>query len=321
MFFLAPVIFCFALQVPETASASPENEFTRAVQYLSEKHKVVIVADAYQGPVPSIDKKSITDVPIKIALHTLCTASNYTFELSNGIYLLRRNNGPAIRRSFSQPGNTYLCQREGKAQIFFPKGLESITADLPEYGIETTAVSLQLLGKELTKAGHPVHISPELAPQRVIVCAPQVRIPTLMESIGRLFNATPEITLKRSPRQAIREDLQGQYLPPDLVARRTISAELIGEVLESLSPEDKQARARGEFIDVKLSALPEKLKERLSLYVRFSFEMSSKELGMLGTPDWSKIEQFELRLKPSGTPGEQTIGVGVLRTDGSYVVF
>ncbi|WP_395089928.1 hypothetical protein [Armatimonas sp.] len=206
-------------------------------------------------------------------------------------------------------------------EVFFPKGLESLVADLPEYSIETTAVSLQVLGRELTKAGHPVRISPELATQRVVVCAPQLRIPTLMEAIGRLFNATPEINLKRSARQAAREDFEGQNLPPDLVARRTLSAELMGEVLDSLTPKQKQARERGESLEMKLSTLPEKLRERLSLYVRFSFDVSSKELDSLGTPDWSKLDQFKLNLTPSGTPGEQMIGVGVLRTDGTYIVF
>ncbi len=313
-------IFC-TWQINDTTSTLPENKFTQAVHFLSEKHNIAIIADIYASEMVSIDQKSLSEVPLNTALKNLCTANRYTIELKNGIYLLRRQNGAGIRREELKPGYLFTWQREGKAQVFFPKGLESLVADLPEYGIETTAVSLQVLGKELTKAGHPVRISPELATHRVVVCAPQLRIPTLMEAIGRLFNATPEINLKRSPRQATREEFEGQNLPPDLVARRTLSAELMGEVLDSLSPNQKQARERGEFLEMKLSTLPEKLRERISLYVRFSFDVSSKELDSLGTPDWSKLDRFELRLKPPGTPGEQTIGVGVLRTDGTYIVF
>ncbi|MCX6366825.1 MAG: hypothetical protein NTX57_08955 [Armatimonadetes bacterium] len=321
MVFLTPIAILCTWQIPDAPSVVPESKFTKAIQFLSEKHKVAIIADTYAGLTFSVDPKSLSEVSLNAALKNLCTANKYISEFSNGVYLLRRQNGAGIRQEESKPGYPFAWQREGKAQVFLPKGLESLIADLPEYGIETTAVSLQMLGRELTKAGHPVRISPEIATQRVVVCAPQIRIPTLMEAVGRLFNATPEINLKRSPRQATRENFEGQNLPPDLVARRTLSAELMGDVLDSLTPQQKKARERGEFLEMKLSTLPEKLRERLSLYVRFSFDVSSKELDSLGTPDWSKLDRFEISLKPPGTPGEQTIGVGVLRTDGSYIVF
>lgn len=321
MLFLTSVAILCALQANDVSALAPENEFTKAIHFLAEKHKVAIIADTYAGPALSLDQKSLSDAPLKTALQRLCETLRYTSEYSNGVYLLRRRNGASIRREELQKGYPFTWQRDGKAQVSLSDGLKSVVADLPEHSVETTAVSLLSLGKELTKAGHPVRISPELAQQRVIICAPQIRVTTMMEAVGRLFNATPEITLKRSQRQLTREGFEGENLSADLVARRILSAELMGEVLESLSSEQKQARERGEFLEMKLSALPEKLRERISLYVRFSFNISSKELDNLGTPDWSKLDRFELHLKPPGTPGEQTIGVGVLRTDNTYIVF
>ncbi len=321
MFPLTVIALCATLQISNDAPTAPENAFTQIVRSLSEKYKITILADVYAGPDIPLDKKALSEAPLNKALSDLCSIAKYTLEVNNGIYVLRRRNGAGIRRDETRPGYVFAWQREGKAQIFLPRGLESLVADLPEYSIETSAVSLQLLGKELTKAGHPVRISPELSGCRVVVCAPQVRIPTLMEAIGRLFNATPEITLKRSPRQVTREGFEGQNLPPDLLARRTLSAELMEELLGALSPEQKQARERGEFIEMKLATLPEKQRERFSLYVRFSFAVSSRELDSLGTPDWAKLERFKLHLTPPGTPGEQMIGVGVLRTDETYIVF
>jgi hypothetical protein len=49
MLLLTPTAILCTWQIPDAPSVLPENKFTQAIQFLSEKHKVAIIADTYAG--------------------------------------------------------------------------------------------------------------------------------------------------------------------------------------------------------------------------------------------------------------------------------
>jgi hypothetical protein len=317
-----PLYPAIVFPVQESAPSPPKNDFTIALQMISEKFSVAIVSDIYSAETLSFPPTDYLKSSAEASLQLLASKTRRSCEKIQGIFVLRSRAGAAARLSQNQKDYPYSWQREGTVTLSLSKGFGSLTTNFPDYKIQTNAVSLQLLSKEITKSGYNVKISPDFSSQRVVVHSAEISIPNLMIAIGYLFNATPEINLKRNRFQEVTERAQSEKLPADLVARQTFSSELMPDLLRNLSEEQIKDRQRGEFIEISLNELPSKMQDKYREYVRFSFEISSKVMTTpLGTPDWSKLDSFKIQLKPPGAPGTDILGVGVVRTDGIVIYF
>jgi hypothetical protein len=316
-----PLYPALVSMVQEPASP-PKNDFTTALQMISEKFSVTVVSDIYSAETLSFSANDYLKNSAEASLQLLSSKTRRSCEKIQGVFVLRHRKGAPARLEQNQKDYPYSWQKEGTLTIGLSKGFSSLTANLPDYKIQTDAVSLQFLSKEITKSGYNVKISPDFSSQRVVIYSPEISIPNLMTAIGYLFNATPEINLKRNRFQEITEQSQGRKLPADLVARQRLSSELMSELLQNLPEEQVKDRQKGEFVEIELNELPARIQDKFREYVRFSFDISSKTMMTpLGTPDWSKLDSFKIQLKPPGVLGEDILGVGVVRTDGVVIYF
>ena len=315
-------VFMLIVQQSSSVVDSSSNcDLVRLLSSASQKYHVNIVADIYPDDINMLKMNFDFKSDLKNDLFKIAEMSGRSMIVWKDFYILRRNNGSLVRMEQLNGRYPFVWKSEGNVSIHPIKKNDLLQPGLPEYSISTNPVSLLALGREFTKNGHPVRISPDLAQNRIVVFSSKTRVVDLMDAAGALFNATPEITLKMSAQQLALESATGQNLPKDLVARRVLSEEMLEDILSNLSPEQQEKNKNGEFLELGLNEIPQYLVGKMRDYFRISFDLTNAQIGNLGEADWSKIDQFKVRLKPKNAAGSKIISVTAVRSDGALISF
>ena len=306
-----------------------EMALPEILKELNQKYNLNFIFDVYTSEIFPRGIK-IESLTIPQAMQLIASVYNRKIIFINGIYILRSPNwakqaqyqeeiatGKRPAQAIDQwpdAGSVTVERHDAPENLDLPLPAKDISVRAER--VSATRFMSELMAKSLWR----VRTDPSIKDRRFSVFVSHVAPGILIEDIGYLLNAGPEITLRPTPLNlALLEDEQSE-LPEDWRKRKRLSDKIKGDLEKLLTPADKERIAQGDFAAIPVNKMPKELQGRVLDYLNQCVTLMGGDTVPL--PDGGRSQDFAIRFKPrsSGLAWE-VLGAMVIGANGTEYYF
>jgi hypothetical protein len=300
------------------------------VEALGKQYRLNILADAYLNDL-TLPHVKVEQVPLGMAVSRLAALYQRQVFSRNGVLVLRHHRWHLRREqerfrmrpyrvTWTTPGRILVEDAEKPTSSSATKPVRGAARFFPFLHVEARDAPVHRTLEIVSQScGWAIRLDPAHQERRMSAYLSRVTPGQLVESVTLLLFSGQEVLIGQSPSQKREEARLLAEATDSRSEREKLSDELTPDLLNLLSPKQREKLARGEEVALPLNSLPEGIRERALEYVQVRMDgLIKSQPDFADKMDRSRLSDFSVVLLPSPST---VIGVNGFSKDGRFVGF